>query len=69
LHQAHSTLKEGGLLAVASSLDAETLERRFRQAGFDVASESVPTSSKGKHTRRSSIWLARKGSFQKRSPA
>jgi spermidine synthase len=68
LHRAHSSLKEGGLLAVSNTGDASTIERRLRQAGFDVAQESVPASHKGKQKRRSTIWLARKGAYQKRSP-
>lgn len=64
LHRAHSTLKEGGLLAVACSNDSPSLERRLRQAGFDVAHQSVPASHKGKQKRRSSIWLARNRAAQ-----
>ena len=40
------------------------------QAGFDVAHELVPTSQKGKQKQRATIWLARKGAYQKhRSPS
>lgn len=67
LNQAHSALKEGGLLAVACANDAASLERRLRQAGFDVAHQSVPSSHKGKQKRRSSIWLARRGSHHRGS--
>ncbi|NIP95079.1 MAG: spermidine synthase [Akkermansiaceae bacterium] len=67
LNRAHSALKEGGLLAVRCSLDPASIERRLRQAGFDVAHESVPASHKGKQKRRSTIWLARKGTYQPRS--
>ena len=64
LNRAHSALKEGGLLAVCCSVDPAATERRLRQAGFDVARESVPSSHKGKQKRRSTIWLARKGVYQ-----
>ncbi len=69
LHRAHSSLKEGGLLAISSGADPGPFERKLRQAGFDVARELVPTSQKGKQKQHSTIWLARKGAYQKhRSP-
>ena len=66
LHRAHSSLKEGGLLALMCMADHRSFERKLRQAGFDVTREIVPTSHKGKQKQRSTIWLARKGSYQPR---
>ncbi len=65
LHRAHSSLKEGGLLAISCRADLSPFERNLCQAGFDVARELVPTSQKGKQKQRSTIWLARKGAYQK----
>lgn len=65
LHRAYSSLKEGGLLAISCRADPGSFERKLRQAGFDVARELVPTSQKGKQKQRSTIWLARKGAYQK----
>ena len=69
LHRAHSSLKEGGLLAICCRADPRSFERRLRQAGFDVAHELVPTSHKGKQKQRSTIWLARKGLYQQQRPS
>jgi spermidine synthase len=66
LHRAHSALKEGALLAIVCLADHKSFERKLRQVGFDVTSEIVPTSHKGKQKQRSTIWLARKGSYQPR---
>lgn len=64
LNRAHSALREGGLLALRCSVDKSTVERRLQQAGFEVAHEFVPLSHKGKQKQSSTIWLARKGSYQ-----
>ena len=64
LNRAHSALKEGGLLGLRCSSDHSVLERRLRQAGFDLTHESVPASHKGKQKQHSTIWLARKGSYR-----
>jgi len=70
LHRANSSLKEGGLLAISCQASLHSFERKLRQAGFDVAHELVPTSQKGKQKQRATIWLARKGAYQKhRSPS
>ena len=66
LHRAHSSLKEGGLLAISCQANLHSFERKLQQAGFDVAHELVPTSQKGKQKQCSTIWLARKGAYQKR---
>lgn len=66
LHRAHSALNEGGLLAISCQADHRSFERKLRQAGFEVTKEIVPTSHKGKQKQRSTIWLARKGSYQPR---
>lgn len=63
LSRLHDGLQEGGLLALRTA-SAPPFERRLRQAGFDVASEMVPASDKGKQKRRYFIWLARKGRYQ-----
>ncbi len=68
LNRVHSTLKEGGLLAVRCSPDSSPIERRLRQAGFEVAHQSVPASHKGKQKRHSNIWLAQRGAHLSRSP-
>ena len=64
LHRAHSSLKEGGLLAISCSAEHHTFERKMQRAGFDVVHEVVPTSHKGKQKQRSTIWLARKGAYE-----
>ncbi|MDG2488708.1 MAG: hypothetical protein P8M65_13440 [Roseibacillus sp.] len=64
LHRAHSSLKEGGLLAISCSSEHHAFERKIRRAGFDVVHEIVPTSQKGKQKQRSTIWLARKGAYE-----
>jgi len=69
LHRAHSSLKEGGLLAICCRADPRSFERRLRQAGFDVSHELVPASHKGKQKQRSTIWLARKGAYEERLPS
>ena len=66
LNRAHSALKEGGLLAISCAADHKSFERKLRQVGFDVSYEIVASSHKGKQQRRSTIWLARKGSYQPR---
>lgn len=66
LNRAHSALKEGGLLAISCAADHKSFERKLRQVGFDVSYEIVASSHKGKQKRRSTIWLARKGSYQPR---
>ena len=67
LSRAHAGLKEGGLLAICSTGDHSTFEQRLIRAGFVVARESVPASHKGKQKRRFTIWLARKGTYQKKT--
>ncbi|MBG69835.1 MAG: hypothetical protein CMN06_06905 [Roseibacillus sp.] len=64
LHRAHSSLKEGGLLAISCNAEHRTFERKVQRAGFDVIREVVPTSQKGKQKQRSTIWLARKGAYE-----
>jgi spermidine synthase len=68
LHRAHSSLKEGGLLAITCSSEHHTFERKMQKAGFDVVHEVVPTSQKGKQKQRSTIWLARKGAYDQALP-
>ena len=69
LHRAHSSLKEGGLLAICCQAGPGSFERKLRQAGFDVSHELVAASHKGKQKQRSTIWLARKGAYQERRPS
>ena len=64
LHRAHSSLKEGGLLAVSCSTGHRSFEKKMQRAGFEVVHEMVPTSQKGKQKQRSTIWLARKGAYE-----
>jgi spermidine synthase len=64
LRIAAEALKEGGLLAVWSATTDPSLEKRLRNADFDVTRELVPAVHKGKQKRHHVIWLARKGTYQ-----
>jgi spermidine synthase len=64
-----AALKLGGLLAIWSSKEDKTFEKRLRLAGFDVSRVEVPAASRGKQRRRHTIWLARNGEYEpKRRP-
>lgn len=64
LDLARAALKDGGLLGVWSATPNPGFEKRLRNAGFDVSTESVPASHKGKQRRQHLVWLARKGTYQ-----
>ena len=64
LDLAHAALKDGGLLGVWSASPHPGFEKRLRNAGFDVCTESVPAAHKGKQQRQHLVWLARKGIYQ-----
>ncbi len=64
LDLAHGALKEGGLLAVWSATSDPGIEKRLRNAGYDVTTELVPAAHKGKRRRQHTVWLARKGTYQ-----
>lgn len=56
-------LKGGGLLMIALARSDKRLEAMLRRAGFEVTSQAVPASHKGKATRMHTIVLARRGRF------
>lgn len=60
LSAAYEALQPGGLLAIAGSRGNARLTRSLRQAGFDVAEHSVPSSPNARRPRMLPIWLARK---------
>jgi hypothetical protein len=58
-----SALKQGGLLIIVVSKADNKLERTLRQAGFEVSSEAIPASHKGKKTQFHTVYLGKKGRF------
>ena len=57
-------LKNGGLLGLVMNRPDPALEKELRKTGFEVVSDLVPLSEKSKKNR--TLYLARKGSYQRR---
>lgn len=57
-------LKHGGLLGLVMNRPDPALEKELRKTGFEVVSDLVPLSEKSKKNR--TLYLARKGSYQRR---
>lgn len=64
LEQLSAALKVGGMLAIWSTKEDKTFEKRLRMAGFDVSRAEVPAASRGKQRRQHIIWLARNGEYE-----
>lgn len=64
LQRLAAALKQGGLLAIWSADDDQTLERRLREVGFDVNRVEAPAAHRGKRKRQHSICLARNGQYE-----
>lgn len=58
-----SSLREGGLLIISVSRAEKRLERTLQKAGFQVTTELVPASHKGKQTSLHTLVIAKKGRF------
>ncbi len=67
LHLAKQALKTGGILAVWSVRQDRNFEKKLIKTGFDVTCHKVPASKKGKQNRFHTIWLAQKGTYQKKN--
>jgi len=63
--EAQDALQEGGLLAVWSAGPDAAFEKRLRSCGFDVTEKKAPTSHKGRKKRFHTIWIAKKGDYEK----
>lgn len=59
----NAALKQGGMLIILLPRPDKKLERTLQKAGFDVSTDTVPTSHKGKQTSFQTALLARKGNF------
>ena len=57
-------LKHGGILGLVMNRPDPALEKELRKTGFEVVSDLVPLSEKSKKNR--TLYLARKGSYQRR---
>lgn len=58
-----AALKQGGLLVIAISRPDTRLVRTLQKAGFEVSTEAVPSSHKGKKTNFHTVILGKKGRF------
>lgn len=58
-----NALKGGSLLAITLSKRDKRLESTLKKAGFDISTDEVPASSKGKQIRMHTLLLARRGRF------
>lgn len=58
-----AALRAGGLLIMSLSRADKRLERAIQKAGFQVASELVPASHKGKQTSLHTLIIAKKGRY------
>ena len=58
-----NALKGGSMLAITLSKRDKRLENTLSKAGFDISTDVVPASSKGKQLRMHTLLLARRGRF------
>lgn len=58
-----SSLREGGLLVISVARADHRLERTLQRAGFQVVTEIVPASHKGKKTSLHTLIIAKKGRY------
>ncbi len=58
-----SSLKEGGLLIISLPRADFRMEKNLQRAGFQVSTELVPASHKGKQTSLHTLIVAKKGRF------
>lgn len=58
-----AALKQGGLLIITVSRADTRLARTLQKAGFEVSTEAVPASHKGKKTTYHTVILGKKGRF------
>lgn len=61
LAAAYDSLREGGLLAIASSRPLPKIERTLSKAGFEVVRHEIDAAPNARRPRRHHLWLARKG--------
>lgn len=61
LTAAYDALRDGGLLAIASSKPVPKIERTLARTGFEVVRHEIDIAPKAKKPRRHFLWLARKG--------
>lgn len=58
-----AALKQGGLLVITVARPDARLSRTLQKAGFEVSTEAVPASHKGKKTAFHTVILGKKGRF------
>ena len=58
-----AALKQGGLLVITVARPDTRLSRTLQKAGFEVSTEAVPASHKGKKTAFHTVILGKKGRF------
>lgn len=58
-----AALKQGGLLVITIARPDTRLARTLQKAGFEVSTEAVPASHKGKKTTFHTVLLGKKGRF------
>ena len=58
-----AALKQGGLLVITVARPDTRLVRTLQKAGFEVNTEAVPASHKGKKTTFHTVILGKKGRF------
>jgi spermidine synthase len=64
LNQMAAALKHGGLGAIWTATEDKSLQKRLREAGFEVSRAEAPAAHRGKQRRRHVIWLARNGEYE-----
>lgn len=69
LRRAYDALKVGGVLGVWSVRPDKTFEKNLLKTGFEVRCEKVAATSKGKQNRFHTIWLAKKGHYERKNSA
>lgn len=61
LSAAYDSLRDGGLLAIASSRPVQKIENTLRRMGFDVIRHEIDAVPNARRPKRHFLWLARKG--------
>ena len=58
-----ASMKEGGLLVISLARADKRLEKQLQKAGFQVTTQAVPSSHKGKQTSFHTLVIAKKGRY------